>query len=430
VSEVGTFRTLVDRFDDVPVRFAFTGDSDSYTSNGFLVLDQIQQEEVDFWMYIGDTIYADSLAQALQGVPKATTLEQYRGRYINNRAVPALRDLYKSIPAFILWDDHEIQNDFDLDVDSSLLNPGVQAFHEYQPISPVALEDPTCSTNPRFRTQRVGANVELFFLDERACKSDQAIASCILTMYNGSPFPYYFPTLPSFVVSQLRAAATSSGIPAALLDLLVPATVSQSCLDAIRDPSRSMLGSVQKQAFKDALLSSTAPVKVIVSQVPIMISYLNPYDRWEGYEAERIELIHFIRDQVAGKILFATTDSHATYINTVVSDPFSADLSERTPIGYEFVTGPIATMTFKQEISILVQSLGLTAFENQLQSIATQVYSIGGCTCLNFDQVSYATVDIGTDLSINVVSKDQNGSPVLNSNMNNPTDNHQCKLTF
>ncbi len=52
-----------------------------------------------------------------------------------------------------------------------------------------------------------------------------------------------------------------------------------------------MLGSKQLQKFKQAIKTSNATFKVIFNEVPIQQYYALPYDRWEGYEAERQALL-------------------------------------------------------------------------------------------------------------------------------------------
>ena len=92
---------------------------------------------------------------------------------------------------------------------------------------------------------------------------------------------------------------------------LVPALarpVPQACLDAIADPSRTMLGARQYAAFTRAIKASTATWKVIVNEVPIQQFYALPYDRWEGYAAEREKLVRFLRANVENA-LFLTTDT-------------------------------------------------------------------------------------------------------------------------
>ena len=49
------------------------------------------------------------------------------------------------------------------------------------------------------------------------------------------------------------------------------------------------------RAFEKAIKASTATCKVIVNEVPIQQFYALPYDRWEGYAAEREKLLNSCR---------------------------------------------------------------------------------------------------------------------------------------
>ena len=62
----------------------------------------------------------------------------------------------------------------------------------------------------------------------------------------------------------------------------------------INDPNRTMLGAKQLAKFQKAIKNSTATFKVIFNEVPIQQYYALPYDRWEGYEAERSALLHYL----------------------------------------------------------------------------------------------------------------------------------------
>ena len=51
--------------------------------------------------------------------------------------------------------------------------------------------------------------------------------------------------------------------------------------------------------------------------------YALPYDRWEGYGAERSEMLNFIRNNGIDNVEFLTTDNHATLQNQVSIDRFT-----------------------------------------------------------------------------------------------------------
>ena len=112
----------------------------------------------------------------------------------------------------------------------------------------------------------LGKHLELFFLDERSFRSGKVRAAC------GSDLA---PTAPQPVRDAFAALVPSLANP-----------VPQSCLNAIADPGRTVLGGRQYAAFTRAIRASTATWKVIVNEVPIQQYYALPYDRWEGYASE------------------------------------------------------------------------------------------------------------------------------------------------
>jgi PhoD-like phosphatase len=60
-----------------------------------------------------------------------------------------------------------------------------------------------------------------------------------------------------------------------------------------------------------------------------------PYDRGEGYAAERKEILDFIRSHRIENVVFLTTDIHANLINQAFVDRFA----DPQPIAQEFTSG-------------------------------------------------------------------------------------------
>jgi alkaline phosphatase D len=377
-ARTGTFRTAPGVGSAEDVRFAYTGDSDGTLVNGrpgfnsFEVLDAIRAEDPDFWVYLGDTIYADS---GLRPTGPATTVDEYRDAYEVNRGYRALPDLLAGTSTYAMWDDHEVHNDFDgQTVDAARYAAGRQAFLEWMPLTGGQLVDPSCAGNPLFRTFSWGSEVDVIVLDERSCRSADVSAICAGDLA---------PTLPA-------AFRTMFGLPAS-----PPA----GCLDAIFDPTRTMLGPVQLAAFEQALLNSSATFKLVVNEVPIQQYWALPYDRWEGYGAERNELINFIRGNGITGVGFLTTDNHANFFNDVFIDRFT----DAEPVADEIVTGPIATNTLEQEIINLIGPAGVAAFQ--------AVLGIAGVGCRQLDTYAYALVDVDADAGTATVSlRDETGA--------------------
>jgi alkaline phosphatase D len=389
LSPVGQFKTAPDSSLPANLRFTYSGDSDGAKGpnrpasyGNFEPLDAARAENAAFFAYLGDTIYSDS---EIGGVPPATTLDQYRAKYKENRTYPALRNLLASTSTYAQWDDHEVYNDFDgQTVDPARYAAGRKAFLEYMPVREGDfLSDPSCAGDPMFSQYKWGKDVDIIIPDERSCRSaeDPVKAACTDPSYGLDPAP----TAPADIREMFG----------------YPPSPPPGCLAAINDPSRTMLGPVQKAALKGALLNSTAKFKFIINEVPIQQFYALPYDRWEGYAPERTELLNFIRNRNIKNVVFLTTDTHATLLNEVFKDQDSAP----TPISYEAVTGPIATKTFANEVRDFGGNGALIGVNFLLNHV--------GEDCRDLDTNSYALVRFDDAAgTTQVTSKDATGAPV------------------
>ncbi|MDH3257060.1 MAG: alkaline phosphatase D family protein [Nitrospinota bacterium] len=362
-SETGTFKTAPYPTTWADLKFAYSADSDSFhvnPDNGFLfnnfaVLNAVRAEQPDFFVYLGDTIYADGIFRTIfLGLDPSTTLKQYRADYKQNRDVTALAELMRSTSIIAAWDDHEIHDNWaGASVDRKQFRDGRKAFLEYMPmvekfrikgddydadedgddLGEDEGKDKTCAGDPLVRVFKWGRDVEIIALDERSCRSDSVILSCTIP---GAPLPDLAPTLPESVRLEFP------------FNQFVTPSPPPGCLDAIRDPSRTMLGNRQKKFLKKRLLHSDATYKVILNQVGMQQLFALPYDRWEGYEAERKEILNFIRDNNIENVIFLTTDLHSNIMNEVAIDGFT----DPEPIAFEAITGPISTFTWAQEIEL------------------------------------------------------------------------------
>jgi alkaline phosphatase D len=295
-SPVGTFQTAPPAETAADVVFAYSGDSDA-AYKPFQLLSKVREDDPAFFIYLGDTIYAD---YTNTGLPAATTLDDYRQRYKINWDDEHLRGLLASTSTYAIWDDHEVKNDFaGQDVDQAQMAAGRQAFLEYLPIRQDATD-----LNRLYRTFNWGKDVELFILDERQYRSAEAICK--------------------------NDKGNTISIPSIEGDA--------ACKQGLADPSRTFLGQEQKEWLKQALLSSTAKFKFIINEVAISELILLPYDRWEGYAAERREFLDFLKDNDIKNVIFLTTDLHASIVKTV---------DKRYK---EVIVGPIGTTPLAAEL--------------------------------------------------------------------------------
>jgi phosphodiesterase/alkaline phosphatase D-like protein len=281
-----------------------------------------------------------------------------------------------------MWDDHEVQNDFAGEsVDRDLFDAGLRAFREYMPIGG------DVEPERLYRTFRWGADADLILLDERSFRDDSAYAACRVDEdTDADPIP----------------ASAFDGAPDAIAGIRdfvgLPDELPEFCEGTINDDDRTLLGDEQKRFLFDWLKSSDATWKIVVNPVPIQELLFFPYDRWEGYAAERREVLEFIRDEGIDNVVFLTTDFHANIFGPVRMDAFEDD----EPIAYEAVAGPIATTPLREDIEEVVGGTAADAVEGFLEGAV-------GVDCTDLDAYAYAVEELDAG-RMSITSKDADGN--------------------
>lgn len=244
----GSSKTLLAPGSTGSFRFSFGADisqgwiyeSDPAKSAQTQVFDVASAMNPDFMMIIGDVVYADAGTVA-------STLEQYRDKYRQNFAQVSLRSFMREHPTFMMWDDHEIQNDWDNGKTGLYLNAR-PAFEEY-----ATSHGPTPRTSGElYYSFRVG-QADFYVLDPRSFRSSNS---------------------------------------------------------ATDNASKSMLGAVQKADLKAWLSSSTAKFKFLVSSVPWNDFGTTSTDSWSGFKTERAEIFNYIKDNNIRGVVLISGDQH------------------------------------------------------------------------------------------------------------------------
>ncbi len=177
VAAQGEFTTLPDTNSHLPVTIAWSGDLGGQGrcrrgAAGYPIFDVMRAQQLDFFLFLGDTVYSDNVCPSPPNEPgadfRATTLAEYRARHRDQRGAEALRRFLDSVPIYVIWDDHEVRNNFAGPFDSQM-PAGRQALREYWPVR-VAPDDP----HRLYRTVRAGADLEVFILDTRQYRSRNA----------------------------------------------------------------------------------------------------------------------------------------------------------------------------------------------------------------------------------------------------------------
>lgn len=407
-SKIGRFETAPKPSRHQTIEFSYTGDYDAQPEpgedkpfwNNFNIFREITQEKNDFNIALGDTIYSDSEVPGIDKV--ATSVKEKWGKYRMNLAQRELSDARGSAGFYSHWDDHEFLNDFfksrdkfstsqgKIKIDGDeLYERGVQAFRDYAPVS-------FSSRDGLYRTFRWGKDLELFFLDERSFRDANADEGG--TCDNAqSGEPDFAPTAPQ---------STRNLFSAVLPELAEP--VPEKCKRRIADPDRSFLGERQFKQFRRDVTRSDATFKVIMNETPIQQFYVNPYDRWEGFEAERQRMLRLLSQRVDNAI-FLTEDWHAALVN----DARFKTLEPGGPVNsglLEVVASPVATanvnIEFERETG--VDNIGTLA--DQLFFEPPPPAGVG-MQCSQVDAFAYGHVEVTRD-TLTVEPRDFNGEPL------------------
>jgi alkaline phosphatase D len=271
-----------------PVRLAWSGDIGSRghcrTAAGWSILDAVARRQPDVFVFVGDTIYADHRCwgDAIPGADfVARTPEQFRAKHHYNRADPAMQRLLRATSVVAIWDDHDVRGNFSGPAEP--LTPiGLAAFLAYWPLTP-----PPADPTRLYRALRWGRHLELFILDTRQYRTP----------------------------------------------------------NRVRDGSaKSMLGAAQRRWLVDAVATSTATWKVIVSSVPLSIPKGWPFgDSWArrsvlgyetGFASERDAVFRQLAAHGVDRVVALVADVH-----------YGAFMSHRPLPGFEvheLIAGPLA----------------------------------------------------------------------------------------
>jgi phosphodiesterase/alkaline phosphatase D-like protein len=386
------------------IRFAYSGDADAQPAagqtqpfyNNFEVYARMAKEKNDFNVNLGDTIYSDSTVGAdVSGgefhshVPPALTVPQKWQKYRMNLSLANLQKVRAATGMYNQWDDHEFIDDFARSVNGeTLYQSGVQAFGDYMPSSYTAKDG-------LYRSFRWGRNLEVFLPDEISFRSAKAGAAGDCDNPDTGN-PDVAPTLPQSYRDVFGAIYPPLKRP-----------VAPACLAKINDPNRTMLGTAQLARFQNDLKRSKAKWKIVLNEDPISQTYLFPLDQWEGYAAERLKLLNFIKGNVKN-VVFLTTDAHWTYFSDVRFKTLESGGPVESGIK-ELVTGPVAVLTWGRTINAL---LGSESGAANIGAIYRGAPPSGiGLQCSSLLSFSYAQVKV-TSKELTLTPKTSSGKPV------------------
>ena len=274
----------------------------------------ISTAQLDALVWLGDYIYEGRAHPVGQGGairshngPEATDLAGYRDRYALYKSDPDLQASHASTGWYVIWDDHEVQNNYAGDHSADPAIPeamfhdrraaAYQAWWEHQP---VRLPPPASADYQIYRSFALGPLGQLFLLDGRQYRSDQACGDHVLSLTPACP--------ETFV------------------------------------PGRTMLGDVQERWLLDGLGTTTGAWNVIGNQTIMSDLTLNGavlnYDQWDGYPDARRRLLDGIDQARLTNVVTLTGDIHAAGVSDL-----TVDENGRHTVGAELVTTSISSVT-------------------------------------------------------------------------------------
>ncbi|MFI5491315.1 alkaline phosphatase D family protein [Actinoplanes sp. NPDC051859] len=238
--------------------------------------DLAADDALDFVVHLGDYVYEGSEL----GV--ATTLTDYRKLHALYKGDPLLRALHAAHPFYLTWDDHEVVNDYSGSRGAATFvarrSAAYQGWYEHMPLrlegADTALPDPRI-----YRNRHWGDLLELVVLDLRQHRSAQNLAD------------------------------------------------------------GTILGATQKAWLKQRISGRGAGWQcwinsIFLSQQRAPQGGFMFTDQWDGFRAERAELLHHVRTSGGPDFVTITGDWHSAFVQDIRPD---FDNPGAPVIGTEFV---------------------------------------------------------------------------------------------
>lgn len=290
--------------------------------------------DLDAVLHLGDYVYeygtgqyaygkSNRVIRAHEPTHEMVSLADYRQRHAQYKTDPDLQALHAAVPWITTWDDHETANDaWSGGAENHQPDEGDWATRKavartaYDEWMPVRLSGTaTAGDGVRvYRHLQFGRLADLTMLDLRSYRSQQV-------------------------------ATTNMG--------------------AAGDPARTVTGAEQMQFLKDRLADNDAVWKLVGNPVmisPVLFPPLDQYvagpvadmtgilprdgvaynvDQWDGYTADRREVVDFLADRGITNTVFLTGDIHSGWACELPVDPGTYPLS-RT-VGVELVATSITS---------------------------------------------------------------------------------------
>jgi alkaline phosphatase D len=290
------------------LRFA-TASCQHYETGFYAAHRDIAEWAPDLVVFLGDFIYEgasnpidDTHVRSHEG-DEPIDLAGYRARYATYLADDDLRAARAACPWLVIWDDHEVENNYaglepqdpaEADAFAERRAMAYQAWWEHTPTR-LPAPDPAADDYPIYRSLDVGDLVAISALDGRQYRSNQV---CDVTLDTGPPCPGW------------------------------------------DDPSRTMLGADQEGWLADRFASTTSRWNCLAQQTVMTdLRFVDTggilnYDQWDGYVPARDRMLA----SPPANLVVVTGDIHLAGVG-LIGEPTGT-----SPVGIEFVTTAISSI--------------------------------------------------------------------------------------
>ena len=340
-----------------------------------------RRNDLDAVLHLGDYLYEygpSEYGEVRKPVParEMVSLSDYRQRHAQYKQDKDLQALHAKNPFIVTWDDHEVTNDqwakgaenHDPETEGDYLARRRRAHRAYDEWMPVRMGDSVALGDGTrlFRRLRFGTLAELSMLDLRTYRSEQA-----------------------------KLAVTPVPSPDG----------------SVSDPERTITGKAQMRWLKDSLREDRAQWKLIGNPVmiaPVVFPPLPndvtkaindvtgllpedgaPYnvDQWDGYTADRHEVLNHLADHGVQNTVFLTGDIHSGWACDLPLDAGTYPTERGRSVATEFVCTSVTSDNLN-DITQTAPARSSLGVEAAIQANNRHV------KYLNFDDHGFSVLDV------------------------------------
>ncbi len=291
------------------MNFAFAS-CQHYEYGYYTAYKHMADENLDLVVHLGDYIYEYGIATSRprkHNSAEIKTIEDYRNRYGLYKSDPLLKQVHANFPWAVIWDDHEVDNNYAGIFPEDKQTPeefakrrqaAYQVYYEHMPLRRSVLKrDHKVEI---YRRLNFGNLANMYMLDTRQYRTDQPCGD------NRKPV----------------------------------------CPE-VYNPKATMLGQEQEKWLMDGLKNTRTQWNIIAQQVFIAQHDSMPgperqfqMDQWNGYAVARKRFLEFLHQQKPSNPVVITGDIHSNWVADLKLD---FDREDSPVVGTEFVGTSISS---------------------------------------------------------------------------------------